>query len=287
MGVARILDELDAATAAADQARIRGALDQIVCAPRAFDALCITFGVDDAGAGDAGASVGATLLPEVAALQMPEVPGARHKDTLIHSFKVVARAPRRPLVRWAALLHDVGKPSTRRITGTKVEFHNHEVVSRRLARRRLVELGYDTGFAAAVGDVIVVAGKVASYEADLWTDSSVRRLITEAGPLLDEACWMARADCTSRYPDRRRAAAARVDAFVAHAATVTARDTAAKRRPLLDGRTVMDLLGLDPGPEIAVVLAHLLAAEDAGRIATVADATELVRADGPGLLAAT
>lgn len=224
-------------------------LDRIVTGPFALRALRLLFRTP----------LGGQLLPEVEDLRIDEAGAGRHKDNLDHSLRVAAQSPPVSLIRWASLFHDVGKPHTRVLADGKVTFHDHEKVSARLAKVRLRDLGAGRPFAAQVAKVILVAGRISAYEA-WWSDAAVRRVAADGGDLLPAAAAVARADCTSRFPERRRAAHRRVDAFVTRQALIEARDRERARRPLLDGAEIMDLLGLSPGPLVGEARQVLLEA---------------------------
>lgn len=199
-------------------------------------------------------------LPEVAALDMDQGGRTLHKDNLDHTIQVVARTPRRDglVGRWAALCHDLGKPATRRIHGDgTVTFHGHETVGTRITRQFLSRLGQPAGLIDDVNNVVTVTGRLGADTVGIWSDSAVRRLTRDAGPLFDVVLDLARADCTSRRPGRQAHVAAAVDAFAARSRELQAYDAAARRRPPLDGAAVMALLDLEPGPEVGVAMRWL------------------------------
>src|SRR6266508_2224433 len=143
------------------------------------------------------------FLPELPALALAQDPVHRHKDVLRHTIAVVENstafdADEPDLVlRMAALLHDVGKPRTRRIGPEGVSFHLHEVVGAKMAERRLVELRYPQQQIAAVRTLVALHLRFHPYRLG-WTDSAVRRYVRDAGPLLDRLNFLVRSDCTTR-----------------------------------------------------------------------------------------
>ena len=110
------------------------------------------------------------------------------------------------MLRLAALLHDIGKPATRRREPDgRVSFHHHEVVGAKLTRKRLRELRYPKAVVDEVAQLVFLHLRFHGYGTGEWTDSAVRRYVTDAGPLLDRLHALVRSDCTTR--NRRRAAA--------------------------------------------------------------------------------
>ncbi len=211
------------------------------------------------------------VLPEVAALRLTVDEHHRHKDVYEHSLTVLEQAialetgPDGPVpgpdlvLRLAALLHDIGKPSTRRFEeGGGVSFHHHEVVGAKLARKRLKELKLDTATTKDVARLVELHLRFHGYGGGEWTDSAVRRYVTDAGPLLERLHRLTRADCTTR--NRRKAArlAATYDALEERIAVLLEAEELAAVRPDLDGQQIMALLGIRPGPLVGRAYAHLL-----------------------------
>ncbi len=201
---------------------------------------------------------------------LPEVPGMRlaidehhqHKDVYQHSLTVLAQAidletSHEPasgpdlILRLAALLHDVGKPATREFQpGGGVSFHHHEVVGARMARKRLRALKFSKEIIDDVSQLVFLHLRFHGYGKGEWTDSAVRRYVTDAGPLLTRLHKLVRADCTTR--NRRKAAAlqATYDDLEARIAALKAKEDLDRVRPDLNGEEIMELLGLKPGPDV-------------------------------------
>lgn len=208
---------------------------------------------------------------------LPEVPGMRlaidehhqHKDVYQHSLTVLDQAidlERRDdpdaepdlVLRLAALLHDIGKPATRRFeAGGGVSFHHHEVVGAKMARKRLRALKYPKDVIADVGQLVFLHLRFHGYGTGSWTDSAVRRYATDAGPLLQRLHKLVRADCTTR--NKRKAAALQrsYDDLEARIARIQEEEDLAKVRPDLDGNEIMGILGVAPGPTVGRAWKHL------------------------------
>jgi poly(A) polymerase len=203
------------------------------------------------------------FLPELPALALEQDPVHRHKDVLRHTIAVVERttafdADNPDLtVRMAALLHDIGKPRTRRVGPDGVSFHLHEVVGAKMAERRLTELRFPNDFVADVRQLVLLHLRFHTYRLG-WTDSAVRRYVRDAGPLLDRLNFLVRSDCTTRNVFKARQLAAYSDELEERIARLEAEEELASIRPPLDGRQVMALLGIPPGPLVGKALAHLL-----------------------------
>ncbi|OLF18288.1 CCA tRNA nucleotidyltransferase [Actinophytocola xanthii] len=197
------------------------------------------------------------VLPEVPAMRLEIDEHHQHKDVYQHSLVVLDQAidleeqDNAPdlVLRLAALLHDIGKPATRRhISGGGVSFHHHEVVGAKMVRKRLRALRYPKDVIEDVAQLVYLHLRFHGYGRGEWTDSAVRRYVTDAGPLLSRLHKLVRADCTTR--NRRKAAALQrtYDDLEERIARIAAEEDLARVRPDLDGNEIMRLLGLPPGP---------------------------------------
>ena len=227
--------------------RIRDELSKLVMVADPSDGLWF---VHDTGLAD-------LFLPELPAMRLEQDPIHRHKDVLSHTIAVVAKSRRELIVRLAALFHDVGKPKTRSIGGKGVSFHHHEVVGARMTRDRMKALRFANDVVDDVTQLVYLHLRFHTYQMG-WTDSAVRRFVRDAGPLLPELLALTRADCTTRNRRKAEALERRIDDLEARIDELREREELAAIRPDLDGRAVMDHLGLPPGPLVGEALAHLL-----------------------------
>jgi poly(A) polymerase len=197
------------------------------------------------------------FLPELAALSLEQDPIHRHKDVLAHTLAVVDKTSPDRLLRLAALLHDIGKPRTRAITPEGVTFHHHEVVGARMARDRLTALRYPKEDVEVVTRLVELHLRFHTYRLG-WTDRAVRRYVRDAGGLLDKLNELTRSDCTTRNINKARALERRMDELERRIEELRAKEELDAIRPELDGRHVMDHLGLGPGPVVGEALEYLL-----------------------------
>jgi poly(A) polymerase len=164
------------------------------------------------------------------------------------------------VLRWAALLHDVGKPATRDfLPGGRVTFHHHEVVGARMARKRLKELRYPSQLIEDVAQLVFLHLRFYGYRSSDWTDSAVRRYVVDAGPLLPRLHRLVRSDCTTRNRRKAAALATAYDGLEERIADLQAQEELDRIRPDLDGNEIMQALGIEPGPVVGRAYQHLLA----------------------------
>jgi poly(A) polymerase len=197
------------------------------------------------------------FLPELADLELEQDPVHRHKDVLRHTYAVVEATEPDEVLRLAALLHDVGKPATRQITPEGVQFHHHEVVGARMAEKRLRELRFPNQIVDDVRTLVEMHLRFHGY-GDGWSDAAVRRYVRDAGPLLDKLNQLTRADVTTRNERRAATFQALQDDLEARIARLAEQENLDAMRPPLDGKQVMDHLGVEPGPVVGEALAFLM-----------------------------
>src|SRR5437763_14673154 len=197
------------------------------------------------------------FLSELPALGLEQDPIHRHKDVLAHTIAVIERTEPDRILRLAALFHDVGKPKTRSFGPEGVSFHHHEVVGARMTEERMRALRYSADDIAAVRRLVELRLPFHGYS-DEWTDSAVRRYARDAGPLLARLNALTRADCTTRNKAKARMLAHRMHALESRIEELRAKEELDALRPDLDGRQVMEHLGVPPGPVVGEALRFLL-----------------------------
>ena len=212
------------------------------------------------------------VLPELPALRLEIDEHHQHKDVYDHTLQVLERAIALEddgpdlVLRLAALLHDIGKPRTRRKEpGGGVSFHHHEVVGAKLAARRLQALKMPKDLTAAVVLLTELHLRFHGYGvaggkggASAWTDSAVRRYVTDAGEQLGRLHKLVRSDCTTRNRRRAAALASAYDDLERRIAALAEKEELGRIRPDLTGDEIMALLGVPPGPVVGRAYRHLL-----------------------------
>lgn len=209
------------------------------------------------------------VLPELPALKLERDEHHRHKDVYQHSLTVLDQAidlesrldgPTPDfIVRFAALIHDIGKPKTRRFEdGGKVTFHHHDVVGAKLARKRMKALRFSNDQIDQVGKLVELHLRFHGYGTGEWTDSAVRRYVRDAGDELDRLHILTRADCTTR--NRRKAEALRTayDDLETRIERLQEQEELDALRPDLDGNQIMEILGIPPGREVGQAYKFLM-----------------------------
>jgi poly(A) polymerase len=187
------------------------------------------------------------FLPELSGLKLEQDPVHRHKDVFHHTLAVVERTDPELQLRLAALLHDIGKPKTRRIGPEGVSFHHHEIVGADMARARLRALRFSNEVVDNVSEVIRLHHRFHTYRLG-WSDSAVRRYVRDAGSLLGTLNALVRADCTTRNAQKAKRLGERMDELEARIKELAAQEEIEKMRPELDGGQIMAFLGIPPGP---------------------------------------
>ncbi|MEO8094537.1 MAG: CCA tRNA nucleotidyltransferase [Pseudolysinimonas sp.] len=208
------------------------------------------------------------VLPEVPALRLEIDEHARHKDVYEHSLTALDRAMalerergHQPnlVLRLAVLLHDIGKPATRKIEPDGVvTFHHHDVLGGKLAAKRLRELRFDNDTVKAVAELIRLHLRFFGYSEGQWSDAAVRRYVRDAGDLLEWLHILSRADVTTRNQRKAATLAAAYDDLEARIAVLAEEEELAAIRPDLDGEQIMAILGLKPGRDVGEAYRFLM-----------------------------
>ncbi len=238
--------------------RVRDELVKLLLAPRPRTGLTLLV---DTGLAE-------VFLPELPALRLEIDEHHRHKDVYEHSLTVLEQAialedddvPAPDLVlRLAALLHDIGKPATRRFEpGGGVSFHHHEVVGAKLTAKRLKALRFDKDTVKAVSRLVELHLRFHGYGGGEWTDSAVRRYVNDAGPLLSRLHKLTRSDSTTRNARKAARLSRTYDDLEQRIEHLLEAEELAAIRPDLDGEQIMALLKVPPGPVVGRAYRHLL-----------------------------
>lgn len=239
--------------------RVRDELVKLVCAP--YPRLGLRLLVET--------GLAAIVLPELPALALERDEHHRHKDVYEHTLTVLEQAidlePRLPgggpdfIARFAALMHDVGKPRTRRFVddGT-VTFHHHDVVGAKMTRKRMKALRFSNDEIEAVGKLVELHLRFHGYGTGEWTDSAVRRYVRDAGDQLERLHVVTRADCTTRNQRKADRLRRTYDDLEARIARLSEEEELGAIRPDLDGNQIMEILGIGPGRQVGAAYKHLL-----------------------------
>jgi poly(A) polymerase len=239
--------------------RVRDELVKLLCAP--YPVLGLRLLVET-GLAD-------LVLPELPALALERDEHHRHKDVYEHTLTVLEQAidlePRLPgggpdlVARLAALMHDVGKPRTRRFLedGT-VTFHHHDVVGAKITRKRMKALRFSNDDTEAVSKLVELHLRFHGYGSGEWTDSAVRRYVRDAGDQLERLHVLTRADSTTRNRRKAERLQRTYDDLEARIAHLREQEELESLRPDLDGNQIMEILGIGPGREVGQAYQHLL-----------------------------
>lgn len=241
--------------------RVRDELTKLLLSPRPRDGV---EALVDSGLAD-------VIIPEIPALRLEIDEHHRHKDVFEHTMTVLDQAialetgedgpvPAPDLVlRLAALLHDVGKPRTRRFeSGGKVSFHHHDVVGAQIVRRRLRALHFDHRVIQDVSVLVEMHLRFHGYVDEPWTDSAVRRYVRDAGHLYERLNRLTRADVTTRNQRKARMFSEAMDSMERRVEELRRQEDVDAIRPDLDGNDIMRILGIAPGPLIGEAYRHML-----------------------------
>ena len=210
------------------------------------------------------------FLPELPALKLEVDEHHRHKDVYQHTLIVLEQVielekSHKPTIepdlvlRLAALLHDIGKPRTRKFEAEgRVSFHHHEVVGARMTKKRLQELRFSKELISDVAKLVELHLRFHGYGTGQWTDSAVRRYVRDAGDLLVKLHKLTRADSTTRNQKKAEELQKNYDQLEARIEELSKAEELASIRPDLDGQEIMQILNLPPGPLVGKAYEYLL-----------------------------
>ncbi len=211
------------------------------------------------------------VFPEIPDLQIEIDPNHHHKDIFEHTMQVLERAialetddegpvPAPDLtLRLAAVMHDIGKPSTRKFeAGGKVSFYHHDAVGAKMTRKRMKALHFDHHMIDDVAELVNLHLRFHGYVDEPWTDAAVRRYVKDAGHLYHRLNRLTRADATTQNKRKARMFAEAMDDLEARVVELKKKEDFDAIRPDLNGSEIMEILGLQPGPQIGQAYKHML-----------------------------
>lgn len=235
--------------------RVRDELNKLILSAHPREGLRLLV---DAGLAD-------KVLPELPALRLESDEHHRHKDVYEHSLTVLEQAIDLEedgpdlVLRLAALLHDIGKPRTRRFEKDgRVSFHHHEVVGAKMTKKRMAALKYSNDMVKDVSRLVELHLRFHGYGTGEWTDSAVRRYVRDAGPQLKRLHKLTRSDCTTRNKRKASALSRAYDGLEERIAGLQEQEELEAIRPDLDGNDIMQILGIRPGPEVGKAYKQML-----------------------------
>ena len=202
------------------------------------------------------------VLPEFEKLDHMQSP--KHKDVYEHSLKVLENAVALEtdgpdfVLRFAALMHDVGKPDTRRFETGRVTFWNHDAVGARLVRHRMRTMAFNKNDVEAVSKLVELHMRFYGYGEQSWSDAAVRRYATDAGDQLSRLIALTRADVTTKNRNKAKRISRLCDDLKKRVEELSQEEELKKLRPHLNGNEVMELLDLKPGPDVGEATRFLL-----------------------------
>jgi poly(A) polymerase len=208
------------------------------------------------------------VLPELPALKLEADEHHHHKDVYQHTLTVLEQAmdyeadyglEKDLIARLAALLHDIGKPATKRLEpGGAVTFYHHDIVGSKLAKKRLRELRFDNDTIKAVSLLIELHLRFFGYSDQQWSDSAVRRYVRDAGEQLDRLHILTRSDVTTRNKRKAERLAFAYDDLEQRIKEISEKEELNSMRPDLNGEEIMRILDISAGPEVGKAYKFLL-----------------------------
>ena len=208
------------------------------------------------------------VLPELPALKLEADEHHHHKDVYQHTLTVLEQAidyeadyglEKDLISRLAALLHDIGKPATRRMEpGGAVTFYHHDIVGAKLAKKRLRELRFDNDTIKAVSLLVELHLRFFGYSDQQWSDSAVRRYARDAGDQLSRLHILTRSDVTTRNKRKAERLSFAYDDLEQRIAEISEKEELNAMRPDLNGEQIMQILEIPAGPEVGKAYKYLL-----------------------------
>jgi poly(A) polymerase len=255
-GILRAAREHSARIADADKARLRTALEQCLMGREIDTALDW---LQEAG-------VLRVLFPELeATMDLVQETGRQHKDVWAHTKQVVKQTVRRPLVRWAALLHDIGKVPTRTFTPDGVHFHGHAEVGARMFDKIHARFSFARDERQTIRFLVKHHLRTNQYS-EQWTDSAVRRFHREMGPHMTDLLDLSRADITSKRPGRRKQLLEQISALSDRVGKLVEEDAKLPPLPGGVGNAIMEAFEIRPSRVIGDLKRLLEAAIERGEL---------------------
>lgn len=199
------------------------------------------------------------IFPELLALKgAEEQEGMGHKDNFFHTLQVVDNiAPKTDNIwlRWAALLHDIGKPPTKRfVKGEGWTFHGHDAVGARMVPKIFAKLTLPLDHKMRyVQNLVAIHQRPIALTKEGSSDSAIRRIIVDAGEDLEDLITLCRADITSRNEHKVRRYLANYDVLVQRIAEVCEKDQLRNWQPPITGEIIMSTFGIPPGRSVGIV----------------------------------
>ncbi|MGP9529861.1 CCA tRNA nucleotidyltransferase [Glutamicibacter sp. AOP5-A2-18] len=260
-GVRQAMSEMTGRIEIISAERVRDELVKLIkgADPRAGINLLVETGLAD------------RVLPEVSALRLEIDEHHRHKDVYQHSLTVLEQAVSMEtdqdgpvpgpnfVLRFAALMHDIGKPATRKFEPNgAVSFRHHDMVGSKMVKARMRALRFDKETTKAVARLVELHMRFYGYGEAGWSDSAVRRYVTDAGDLLEYLHRLTRSDVTTRNRKKSDRLAFAYDDLEARIAQIAEQEELQSIRPDLDGQQIMGILGIKPGPVVGRAYKFLL-----------------------------